>query len=659
MRAIPLLRAAARLVAVAVIGALPAPARALDPPPADSLAATRARVGQTVELLETLGAAAELELGAHERLTDCRRLAAPTDGAGDARACADGLAAVHAELKRLRRETRDPLVRAAADRAATHASGTLSLLAWLDGEPGARPAEDPLLPHGRHPALVLVAEDDRSIAVEPLRTLRAGREYALVLEAPARLGEPAASPASAADERRLREDRFAGAAAGPPLEKVAAFVRALDALRDAEGGRAPFASVRLTLVGPIGSADLRSLRAYFVAATDAPSRGVVARFRTADPRAGLAAARAELRSEGCAPIPLRSGAASPPETLTGDVETLAPARTPAGSPGVASDPAALRVLLDLPTGLTEATPLVIALDGHQGSAARMLARHGAELTSLGLAVLSFDLPGHGARAGEGDFIVADDPARITRGIRGAAVDLIASVRAARVCGFALPGGSTYRPSSVRFLGYSLGAMVGSLARAVEADLGTSVFLAPGGDLFGWLMLRLGPALGGRFVACLGGPDHGETCIEDGLCAPPGRCIVDPFFQGLHETFEQPYRQATATADPLSFATRRTGAASDGRLLLITGGNDAVLHPNLATRLADAYDMRPVGPHRRRGPRSALVQWPHLGHDLHDRPEVRRQAHEFLASDGRRILPAAAEGEPETPGWYRVFGSARP
>jgi len=288
----------------------------------------------------------------------------------------------------------------------------------------------------------------------------------------------------------------------------------------------------------------------------------------------------------------------------------------------------------------------------------MLDRHAAELTARGLAVLSFDLVGHGTRAAEGDFVIADDPARLVSGLRQGAVDLIAAVRAALVCGFVLPDGRTYRPRSVRFLGYSLGSMVGVLGRAVEPDLGTAVLLAPGGDLFGWLMLRLGPALGARFVACLGGPEHGQSCIEDGVCASPGRCIVDPFFQGLHETLERIYRQATGAGDPLSFATRRTGAASHGRVLLVTGGNDAVLYPGLASRLADAYGMHVVGPHRRRGPGSILVQWPDLGHDLHERSEVRRQVDEFLASDGRRLLPAEQGAEPQAPGWYRVFGSSR-
>jgi hypothetical protein len=688
---------ASGLVPVAVAAALVAsPCAAFDPPRADTVGAVAARVGQTVEILETIAAGIGLDGEALRKLAPCEPLATSRGESGQPGVCAEGLVQVHAELGRRRSGTSDPLIRAATDRAAAQVSGTVSLLAWLEADASAGGPDRALAPRGRDAGIVLLAEDDRSIAVEPLRALRAGREYALVLEAPESFGEPPATLATREEEQRLNAERFAGATAGPALEKVAAFVADLAASDAAAGSAAapradfaPFASVRLTLARPIESADLRSLRAYFVAARDAPRSGVVARFRTVDARTGMADARSELRSESCPPVELQSLATpvgtTVPALYGGQTETLdlaaasaatptpalraGPAETPAladqsgatpspSDDGEAPRRAALDLLVAVPTGLGDATPLVVALDGHQGSARRVLARHGADLLARGLAVLSFDLPGHGTRTAEGDFVVANEPARLTRGMRQGAVDVLASVRAAVVCGFRLPDGRSYRPRSVRFLGYSLGAMVGALARAVEPDLGTTVFLAPGGDLFGWLMLRLGPALGARFVACLGGPEHGASCIEDGACAPPGRCIVDPFFQGLHETIERAYRQATALGDPLSFATRRTGETSHGRLLLVTGGNDAVLYPGLASRLADAYGMHVVGPHRRRGPRSALVQWPQLGHDLHQHPDVRRQADEFLASDGRRILPAALGTEPDAPGWYRVFGSSR-
>src|SRR5205085_4134872 len=149
-------------------------------------------------------------------------------------------------------------------------------------------------------------------------------------------------------------------------------------------------------------------------------------------------------------------------------------------------------------------------------------------------------------------------------------------------------------------------------------------VAPGGDILGWLMLRVTPDFGARYVTCLGGPREGESCIDDGRCAPPGSCIVDPYSERLCGLITLPYELAAAAGDPLSYVTHRTGTASKGRLLVVTAGEDAALHPALATRLADAYGMHPIGPHRRRGPRSQLVQWTGVGHELLGLPGVRAQ-----------------------------------
>jgi hypothetical protein len=328
----------ARWLLLTAIALRASPGSALDPPPADSVGAVRARVGQTAEALETVAPGIGIDPRLVVGLEPCERLATSEGRDLAATPCSDSLVRVHAELKRLRSETQDPLVRAVADRAATQTSGTLSLLAWL--ETPSPSASDParatsaasasdraLAPDGRQAALVLVSEDDRSVAIEPLRTLKAGREYALVLEAPARLGEPPAVPASLADESRLSAERFAGATAGPAGEKVAAFAAEHDPGPVPRGGVAPFASVRLTLARPVASAELVSLRAYFVAAKRAPPRGVVSRFRTLDARADLAAARAELRRHGCAPIALRISPSptrgSEPIRCVGRAETLA------------------------------------------------------------------------------------------------------------------------------------------------------------------------------------------------------------------------------------------------------------------------------------------------------------------------------------------------
>jgi hypothetical protein len=324
--------------------------------------------------------------------------------------------------------------------------------------------------------------------------------------------------------------------------------------------------------------------------------------------------------------------------ITGDAAT-----GPLGVPAAAAQPLALPYLLALPPDARTTTPLVVLLDGHAGSASRILGKHAAALTERGLAVLAVELPFHGARATPGrDFLDPGDPAALGRNVRQASVDVLAAIEHASRCGLPLPDGARLRPPAVRYLGYSLGAMVGSIVRSVEPRLGTTVLVAPGGDILGWLLLRVAPMVGATYVSCLGGTQEGESCIADGQCRPPGVCMVDPFLDRFHLLIALPYEIAAAGADPLSYATHRTGVASKGRLLIITGGEDAALHALLATRLADANRMRPTAPHQRVGPRSRLVQWPELGHELVDRPGVRAQITAFLASDGRDVPVASTD-----------------
>ena len=52
--------------------------------------------------------------------------------------------------------------------------------------------------------------------------------------------------------------------------------------------------------------------------------------------------------------------------------------------------------------------------------------------------------------------------RVALGLQSCAI-----VHALRDCGLVLPDGSRYRPSRISYVGYSLGAMVGVVARGVE------------------------------------------------------------------------------------------------------------------------------------------------------------------------------------------------
>src|SRR5262245_9264476 len=86
------------LVAAVVLAA--SPSAAFDPPPADTVAAVAARVGQTVETLETVAAGVGLDRAALEGLAPCEALATSRGEDGAPGRCADGLVHAHAELER-------------------------------------------------------------------------------------------------------------------------------------------------------------------------------------------------------------------------------------------------------------------------------------------------------------------------------------------------------------------------------------------------------------------------------------------------------------------------------------------------------------------------------------------------------------------------------
>lgn len=198
-------------------------------------------------------------------------------------------------------------------------------------------------------------------------------------------------------------------------------------------------------------------------------------------------------------------------------------------------------------------------------------------------------------------------------------------------------------------------MIGWISYTVGPRIGTTALVAPGGDLLGWLMLRLGPKLGGHYLSCFGGPDHDRPCVLDPACTPPGKCVADPFFNQLYQWLERPYSNATAAADPLSYPPP---SRTDAALLMITGGADPVLHPALVASLAANAGLQPAGPHMLAARGRKLVQWPNLGHDLPDHPGPSKQAHEFLISNGERILPTGEPSTAEQVRWYEIFAPHR-
>jgi hypothetical protein len=515
--------------------------------------------------------------------------------------------------------------------------------------------------------------DRRTARFSPLVALRGGRHYALVIDG---LSEETRSALAATAIPRFAD----GKTVVPP----GALVGPLDALLgdapanvDRVQARATLARVERSASDLPGVPSLTVLQAVFPEASRPGSSAVSAypsstRARTAprcgppwtiDAREGLVAYRARLVDLPCSETPAKAidpnpllGIAPPAlgQLLKGSYRSLDIGGGTGAAEVLGVDAASAAVvdlpyILALPRGATAETPLVIAVDGHMGSAVRALRQHAEGILSRGLALLALELPEHGERdTPEGEFADRYDPVPVNRNIRRSATDVMAMVHALSDCGLVLPDGSRYRPSRISYLGYSLGAMVGVVARGVEERLGPMVLIAGAGDFAGWLMLQLIPRLGPAFVSCVGGPEHGASCFPKAICAPPGRCTIDPSLFWLTEDFRPGYSLLTAGADPLDFAGRRTGPASKAPLLLLTGGNDIILYPLLATRLSDAYGMQPIAPGVRKGPHSTRLHFPERGHEMISAPEVKETAYDFLARAGRhppRSLPPPAPTAP--------------
>jgi hypothetical protein len=658
------------LVLAAGAVARPGPAGAVDAAPQDSTAALAEDVLATVASARDLAPVFALPGDAVAATASC-------DDVGGRLARCEGDASCHAALleldaayARASEGARDPRSRRAIARIRTELGDVVPRLASAVDEAKAGRCGR-VAPPGRHAARLRLDADRRTARVTPLVALRGGRRYALVVDG---VSEETRAALAATAVPRFENGRpvVPPGSLGAPLEaflaeapervKVAAARETFERVERAASGLPgvpAYAVVQAVFPGAVTAAELGALRVAFVPADDGLPPGTVAVVETIDARAGLLEYRARLAGLGCGETRART---IDPKALLG----VAPARLGelvegkyrsldiGGGSGAAEllgvDAAAAEVvdlpyLLALPSGATAETPVVLAVDGHMGSAVRGLRHHAAGLLERGLAVLALELPEHGERdTPEGEFADRYDPVPVNRNIRQSATDVMAMVHALRDCGLLLPDGSRFRPSRISYVGYSLGAMIGAVARGVEEGLGPTVLIAGAGDFAGWLMLQLIPRLGPDLVSCVGGPEHGVSCFPKGTCAPPGRCGVDPSLFWLTESFRPAYTLLTAGADPLDFAGRRTGPASKAPLLLLTGGNDIILYPLLATRLSDAYGMRPVAPGVRRGPRSTRLHFPRHGHEMITASEVQRVAYDFLADAGRhppRSLPGAA------------------
>lgn len=585
--------------------------------------------------------------------------------------CLPALVALYDASVQARATASDPFARRALARVTTELGDVLPRLGAASDQARAGRCGT-VAEEGAVPARLRLDADLRIARLSPLVTLRGGRRYALRAR-----GIPPATATALAESvvPRMVEGRteippgslrapldalLAEAPAGIDVSRVRETAARVESDANGLPGLPGLAVLQVTFPEPPSGTALAGLRLSFVPASRGEDGARVAVFEVLDGRAGLVAYRRRLDGLSCS---AKAAVEADPKAVFGIAPPgfggLFSGRYPSldigggeGATrilGVAADAARVVDLpyrLAVPEGALPETPLVILVDGHMGSAVRSLRNHAAGLLARGLAVLALELPEHGERdTPDGEFADRFDPVPVNRNLRQSAVDVAAMVHLLRDCGLELPDGRRLRPAEISYLGYSLGAMVGVLAHGIEDRLGPTVLLAGAGDFPGWLMLQLIPRLGAGLVSCVGGPEHGRSCFPAGTCAAPGRCTVDPMLFWLTEGFRPLYTLLSAGADPVEFASRRTGPASTAPVLLLTGGKDIILYPLLATRLSDAYDMRPIGAGVRAGPRSTRLHFPDRGHEMVSAPEVREVAYDFLARGGKhppRALPSSPQ-----------------
>jgi hypothetical protein len=656
--------------ALALLSCLLAPvarAIAVDPPRQDSVDALVEDVASADKVARESAPAAAVPPEVLSGIEACDGLAASLSACQPETPCVDALVALYDAFASVAATTSDTLLRRAAARVRTEVGELLPRLGAAFDEVRAGRCGS-VAPAGARAARVRLDVDGRTLRVSPLVALRAGRTYALVVDGvspnvltalrdsavPRSEGRRTVLPTGAFEEPL---ERFL---AEKPASIDVAAARALGERAepglDALPGSPALAVVQMVLPAVPSGKEMAALRAWFVDGRAVPA-ATVATVHVVDARAGLLAERAEVPRLSCSetatvvidPQPLVTIVPQALQTLTKGTYPSLDLRG-----GVTDEPprtVALPYHLALPRDAGPDTPVVIVVDGHGGSAVRSLRRHAEGILDRGMALVTVELPEQGDRAAAADASGDDhDPIRINRNIRQGTIDVLAMVHALRNCGLPLPDGRRLRPSRIEYLGYSLGAMVGVAARSVEPALGTMVLVAPGGDFAGWLVLPLVPSLGTQLVTCLGGPEHGSSCLAARTCKAPGNCMIDPDVFWLGEEIRPLYTLLAAGADPLEFATTRTGGASKAPLLLLTGGADVVLNPLLATRLTDAYAMRPSAPNLRRGPRSVRLQFPQLDHDMIRVDDVKRVAYDFLAAGhlSSRARPAAGSGSARVP-----------
>ena len=482
--------------------------------------------------------------------------------------------------------------------------------------------QPPVLAQGSVPARLRPMGDGRLLHLEPLRALVPGKTYEVVVEGLPVVAvqvEPGNSPAVvAAVAASLQESQPRVAGSELSRETVAATRRLLAELESQAGaasGMPALAGARVLLAEPLSGKMLNQVRVAFVPVEDSAGRASVV---VADRIAQLRQARQGLAALPCVPVRMRSDRAAPGRSRY---------RGYFPAPGPAGEVERVPFLMALPEPLPERPELVVLVDGLGGSMQRFFADQAPALLARGLGVVAVELPRHGERSGPRSYLAADQPAALARILQQGALDVMAAIRQIASCGVDLAPGRRLTPGSFHYLGYSLGGMTGVLVRSAEPDLDRVALIAPAADLADWLSLSAVRALGVPLVTCVGGADHGRSCLGHGRCAGAGACLVNATLANVDRHIRWPWQVAALGADPADYASRSAGR---GELLILSAGEDGILAPRQTYRLAEALGMQPDGPHHWVGDRARLQEWSDLDHGLVGHPEVRATAHDFLA-----------------------------
>ena len=370
------------------------------PPHGASLDATRENVDHIVNLLRRQGTGLGLEDSLVDELKECDRWQTEACDASAARACADSLArafdALAPDLPEMPLAANgSDMIEGARRSAAMEVAGTLSRISWLT-----QPTPDSdcrrVAPGTMVPAELVLHADLRTFDLRPLVPLEAGRRFRLLAPGMSVKHRNRLAASLRPDTDPRARNRELEATFAPPETEgdgeidVAALRQLLTAISGASvsGGRAGVLSgVQATVNRPWRGAELASLRLGFEAGSaqevERPEEAEesVAEIETLDPTRGIARPGAPCRI-------LAAGHSSDPDILAG--------RATVGSQGEQGS-----FLLALPTGADATTALVIGIDGHQGSAARMMERHRSGVVGRGMALLTLDHPSMETAPGPG------------------------------------------------------------------------------------------------------------------------------------------------------------------------------------------------------------------------------------------------------------------